>query len=98
VKKWKVQYQSTPFNFTQPGVLVIEANSKEDAFITAYSCLTLSGHAVWVYKGDIESMGLESGPVIAALDNQTGPVHIRSIDEYNVQAPGKVLITCLPNT
>jgi hypothetical protein len=93
--EWKVVYQNTPFNFTDPGVLVIDAEGIEQALATAYDALTRRGLAVGVINTDgadeskIRSM-IGLAPNIS-LNCMSGPTHIRSCTLHQTAGLGRVL-------
>ena len=74
-KTWKVVYQDVPFAHTQPGALLIEAETELDARITAADHLTRKGKAV--YDEELKIKG--------------GRTHIRTIEVYTARPKGKVI-------
>jgi hypothetical protein len=88
---WKVIYQSTPYNYTAPSTLVVEAETREDAYVVAYDHLTRTGIAVSTesahYDLKISVPSLEAKGVPFA----SGDCHIRSIEPHSLKAIGKVI-------
>lgn len=94
MKRWKVTYQAVPYNYTTPGVLLIEAETPAEAFAVAYDALTNRGLAVYpeipgncgIDAGEVQKLGVPGW-----LDTPTGNVHIRRIEEHKVNVQGRVI-------
>lgn len=89
--RWKVTVQNTPYNYTSPFVLVIEADTRAEAYAVAYEHLTQKGHAVGTYGP--QDLGLRAENLIALgipVDAQ-GNTRVRKIEEHNVLAKGRVI-------
>jgi hypothetical protein len=96
---WKVIYQNTPYNYTSPRTLVIEAESREAALVTAYDHLTRKGFSVPIDSvgynlnqtnepklnwDKVRSLGWPTEPT-------NGDTHIRSLTEHAPVVIGRVM-------
>lgn len=90
---WKVVYQNTPFNFSAPRSLVIEADTREAAVVTAYDHLTRQGHAVGGFAVDFRPpIDLQAAHLLGYPEGfMTGDTRFRSVTEYAVTVTGKVV-------
>lgn len=107
MKRFSIIYQSTPYNYTSPSTLVIEAETKVDAFVTAYDHLSQRGETVDThelkygsYSDDYNTTNRasmitkdEAKEIMAAgVPALSGNVRIRHIEEYVVKPKGKVVL------
>lgn len=99
---WKVIYQRTPYNYTSPSTLVIEAESREAALVTAYDHLTRRGHSISIdsVSYDLNAISPHIEPTMdwslaKSLGWPAGPTrgdtHILSITPHMLTACGKVV-------
>jgi hypothetical protein len=101
MKEFKVIYQDTPFDHTQPATLMVEAQSRAHAFITAYDYLVRKGHAVdssryWIYeKSGVHGLEFLTEELVeiraSGVPDEYGRTHIIRITEYKVKVEGKIL-------
>ncbi len=94
--EWKVVYQDTPFNFTDPGALVIDADSIEQALATAYDHLTRKGKAVSAINttgaDDVKLHALLGIAPNISLHCMQGSTHIRSCELHQTAGLGRVVV------
>lgn len=90
--EFRITYQDVPFNYTTPHVLVIEAESKEQAFVTAYDHLTRAGHSVFSYPetGNRSNLDMPTIWFMGVPKDSHGSTFIRGIEVYAVAVLGKV--------
>ena len=89
--KFQVTYQRMPYNYTQAAGLVVEADDKAEAYVTAVDHLTNAGHVMNFSDIDhvlTEEEAKKVGAQFAAVYPTTS---IRGIVEYKPQVRGKVL-------
>lgn len=101
-RTWKVIYQNVPYNYTDARTLVIEADSREAALVTAYDHLTRQGLNINpdTVTYDLNAIAPHVEPridwdVVKSLGWPTnctnGSTHIRSIAEHAPVVTGKVV-------
>jgi hypothetical protein len=91
--EWKVTYQDVPYHYTDPHVLLIEAENLEQAVATACDHLIRSGHAVSGPAYDLRQQGAFDEPkFLAYLGNATlnGKTRIRHCEPYTTGTLGTV--------
>ena len=90
---YQVTHQNVPFNYSDPGTIIIEADSPEGAFATAYDHLARRGGGVYASDFAINDLKLSREKVraLGVPDQSNGRTHIREIIEYRLQSPGRVL-------
>ncbi len=78
-----IKYQSTPYNYTLPAMLKIEADSKPTAWAAAFDYLSGQGHVVNCTNCGIEKTLPNADDVAAVrsfgVPNFYGNVHITEI-------------------
>ena len=83
--KFKTISQQTPFRDTHPIVLLIEAETREEAFIKTYIELTKQGYNVIteMSNSDAKALNVDMTKINIPYFYTTSSVHIRSIQEFN---------------
>jgi hypothetical protein len=100
--EWRVKYQKTPFSYTQPGMLMVEAECKAHAFVAAYDRLSRAGNTV---NGETSYILLGPHPVYTSatrgfltaeeleivramgVPDEYGDTHIGSVDAHRISLP-----------
>ena len=90
-----IKYQSTPYNYTSPAMLKIEAASRPHAWAVAFDHLTGHGHVVDCTDFGIKKT-LPNREDVAAVracgvPDFNGNVHIKEMHEYQPKTSGKVV-------
>jgi len=91
--KFRCQFQDTPFNYTRPEALLVEAESVAEAFATTYNHLTVNGKSVdSSLPKDHDTAANRAALVALGIpESNFSATRIREITPYTVQVHGKVL-------
>ena len=93
--KFQVVYQDTPYAYTAPHGMIVEADSPVNAWIAAYVELTRRGNLVEAYENAYGNfLSKEDWAIIRAAgiaEDSTGRTHIRAIKTHDIKSPGKVI-------
>ena len=90
---FRCQFQDTPFNYTRPEALLVEAESVAEAFATAYNHLTVNGKSVdsSLPKEHDTAANRTALAALGIPESNFSATRIREITPYTVQVRGKVL-------
>lgn len=82
--QYKIISQQTPFKFTTPIVLVVDAIDRENAFIENYKQLTKLGYNVETDLRDYEGvdLGIDIKKINIPYFQTTSVVKVRNITEF----------------